>query len=84
MKNVKHVALPSNTVENGSTVTLQCLYELEGAGLYMVTWFRGNHQVFRFVPSDKPNEKVFPIPGVNVDVSIPLICSPTTFMPWFL
>lgn len=60
-------------VSPGDTVTLQCSYDLEGDELYTVKWYKGRQEFFRFVPKELPHTRVFPLPGVNVDVS-PNVC----------
>jgi Immunoglobulin V-set domain. len=60
-------------VKPGATVTLQCSYDLEGDELYTVKWYKGKHEFFRYVPKELPHTRVFPLPGVNVDVS-PNVC----------
>lgn len=57
-------------VSPGDTVTLQCSYDLEGDPLYTVKWYKGRQEFFRYVPKELPHTRVFPLPGVNVDVSM--------------
>ncbi|XP_023701692.1 uncharacterized protein LOC111861392 [Cryptotermes secundus] len=56
-------------VSPGDTVTLHCSYDLEGDPLYTVKWYKGRQEFFRYVPKELPHTRVFPLPGVNVDVS---------------
>jgi hypothetical protein len=57
-------------VSPGDTVTLECSYVLEGdEELYTVKWYKGRQEFFRYVPKELPHTRVFPLPGVNVDVS---------------
>ncbi|KAL3278941.1 hypothetical protein HHI36_016459 [Cryptolaemus montrouzieri] len=51
------------------TVTLQCRYDLEGEQLYTVKWYKGAKEFFRFIPKELPNTQVFPLPGIDVDLS---------------
>lgn len=51
------------------TVTLQCKYDLEGEQLYAVKWYKGSKEFYRFLPKELPNTQVFPLPGVDVDLS---------------
>lgn len=60
-------------VSPGDTVILQCSYDLEGDELYTVKWYKGRQEFFRYVPKELPHTRVFPLPGVNVDVS-PNVC----------
>ncbi|KYB28506.1 uncharacterized protein LOC659208 [Tribolium castaneum] len=55
-------------VERGSFATLICSYDLEGATLYYVKWYRGMHEFYRYTPSERPTTKIFPIDTINVDV----------------
>lgn len=56
-------------VAPGDTVTLRCAYDLEGDPLYTVKWYKSRQEFFRYVPKELPHTRVFPLPGVNVDVS---------------
>ncbi|KAF5289700.1 hypothetical protein FQR65_LT11754 [Abscondita terminalis] len=49
--------------------TLKCTYDLEGAPLYTVKWYRGLHEFYRYTPNEYPNTKIFPIGGITVDVN---------------
>lgn len=57
-------------VSVGDTVTLQCGYDLENEALYMVKWYKGPREFYRYIPKEMPSTQVFPYPGINVDVSI--------------
>lgn len=54
----------------GDDVYMRCLYNLDNDQLYTVKWYKGRQEFFRYVPKELPNTKVFPLPGVNVDVSL--------------
>ncbi|PSN57909.1 hypothetical protein C0J52_00243 [Blattella germanica] len=56
-------------VRVGDTATLLCQYDLEGAPLYSVKWYRGNHEFYRFTPREYPPGRVFPFEGITVDLS---------------
>ncbi|KAF4517349.1 hypothetical protein B566_EDAN011736 [Ephemera danica] len=56
------------TASRGATVTLRCLYDLEGDSLYMLKWYMGKEEFYRFVPKELPPTRVFPLPGFDVDV----------------
>ncbi|XP_018898841.2 uncharacterized protein [Bemisia tabaci] len=56
-------------VAPGDTITLRCLYQLEGEPLYAVNWYRGSQEFFRYAPNVLPHGQVFPQAGINVDVS---------------
>ncbi|XP_044262275.1 uncharacterized protein LOC123009820 [Tribolium madens] len=51
------------------TVTLQCRYDLQGEPLYTVKWYKGGQEFFRYIPKELPSTQVFPLPGINVDLS---------------
>nr|CAH7737595.1 unnamed protein product [Callosobruchus chinensis] len=53
----------------GHTVTLYCEYDLEGTPLYSVKWYRDGDEFYRYVPKEEPPTRVFPLPGLRVDVS---------------
>lgn len=57
-------------VTPGDTVKMRCLYNLENESLYTVKWYKGRQEFYRYVPKELPHTRVFPLPGVNVDVSI--------------
>lgn len=67
LHNVKLV-LP-RVVRVGDTATLLCQYDLEGAPLYTVKWYRGNHEFYRYTPKESPPGRVFPFEGITVDLS---------------
>ncbi|KAJ8917981.1 hypothetical protein NQ315_011434, partial [Exocentrus adspersus] len=50
-------------------VTLQCKYDLEGEPLYTVKWYKGSKEFYRYIPKELPNTQVFPLPGIDVDLS---------------
>ncbi|KAG8330438.1 hypothetical protein J6590_064332 [Homalodisca vitripennis] len=57
-------------VTTGATVSLSCIYDLEGEQLYTIKWYKGRQEFFRYVPKELPHTRVFPIKGFNVDVSL--------------
>lgn len=67
LKNVS-IEVPT-AVRVGEDATLECRYDLEGESLYMVKWYKGRREFYRFVPKELPNTRVFPVPAVDVDVS---------------
>ncbi|KAH7968286.1 hypothetical protein HPB52_007325 [Rhipicephalus sanguineus] len=52
----------------GSTVTLECRYDLEGDRLYSVKWYKDGVEFLRYMPHDRPKIKAFNIKGLKVDV----------------
>lgn len=57
-------------VRKGGHASLLCQYDLEGAPLYSVKWYRGNFEFYRFSPGEKPSIKIFPYGGIYVDLSL--------------
>lgn len=57
------------SVKRGDNVNLFCQYDLEGDSLYSVKWYKGKREFFRFTPNETPSLKVFPVAGINVEVS---------------
>ncbi|KAJ3640912.1 hypothetical protein Zmor_027445 [Zophobas morio] len=55
-------------VERSGYATLMCSYDLEGASLYYVKWYRGKYEFYRYTPSEKTKTKLFPLGGINVNV----------------
>lgn len=56
-------------VRVGHSVILGCEYDLEGAALYSVKWYRNSEEFYRYVPKEEPPFRVFNLPGLQVDVS---------------
>jgi hypothetical protein len=56
-------------VRRGQSATLRCLYDLDGAPLLSLQFYRGSGEFYRFSPTQAPTKKVFPLSGINVDVS---------------
>uniref|UniRef100_A0A8D8WUI6 Ig-like domain-containing protein n=1 Tax=Cacopsylla melanoneura TaxID=428564 RepID=A0A8D8WUI6_9HEMI len=67
LRNVK-IHVPMSVIP-GQTVTMICNYDLEGDPLYTVKWYKSRQEFFRYVPKELPHTRVFPYPGINVDVS---------------
>ncbi|RZC36537.1 hypothetical protein BDFB_013504, partial [Asbolus verrucosus] len=57
-------------VERSHQATLRCSYDLEGASLYYVKWYRGIKEFYRYTLTEHPPTKVFPTAGINVDVNL--------------
>jgi hypothetical protein len=55
----------------GQAVTFHCKYHLlHSAQLYSVKFYRGEREFYRYTPNDiDSRQKVFPFPGILVDVS---------------
>lgn len=56
-------------VSRGKSATIKCIYDLDKEILYSVKFYRGAREIYRFSPTENPNKKIFPFPGINVDVS---------------
>ncbi|XP_026735464.1 uncharacterized protein LOC113499258 [Trichoplusia ni] len=56
-------------VLTGHDADLMCTYELEGAQLYSIRWYRNMIEFYRFVPKESPATKVFPVAEIKVDVA---------------
>lgn len=56
-------------VRRGQSATLRCLYDLDGAPLMSLQFYRGSGEFYRYSPGQTPTKKVFPLSGINVDVS---------------
>jgi hypothetical protein len=73
LKDTRLVIKPAGGfVRRGHPATLVCEYDLEGAPLYSVKWYRGSREFFRHMPNETPPTKIFPFQGLNLDVSIVL------------
>ena len=59
-----------DTILRGQDAVFNCSYTLEDEKLYAVKWYRGTYEIFRYVPSDNPPTKAFPLQGYNVSVSL--------------
>uniref|UniRef100_A0A8D8VIH2 Ig-like domain-containing protein n=1 Tax=Cacopsylla melanoneura TaxID=428564 RepID=A0A8D8VIH2_9HEMI len=68
LRNVTLLISPQ-AVNRGQDVTLYCNYDLEKQPLYSVKWYRGKLEFYRYSPGDSPTSKIFPYPGIDVDVS---------------
>ncbi|KAK0163238.1 hypothetical protein PV327_006943 [Microctonus hyperodae] len=54
-------------VEKGNSAVLNCWYDLEGATLYTVKWYKGGREFYRFTPNESPPSKTFPIGNLKVN-----------------
>uniref|UniRef100_A0A182JXS8 Ig-like domain-containing protein n=1 Tax=Anopheles christyi TaxID=43041 RepID=A0A182JXS8_9DIPT len=55
-------------VRRGQEAQLHCQYEMEGAPLYSVKWYRGTLEFYRYSPFENPPAKIFPFTGIKVDI----------------
>lgn len=67
LRNVR--VLSPGAVAVGESIKLECHFDLEGDHLYAVKWYKGKKEFYRYLPKENPPSKVFPLPGVEVDVS---------------
>ncbi|CRL05293.1 CLUMA_CG018048, isoform A [Clunio marinus] len=56
-------------VRRGQSATLRCLYDLDGAPLLSLQFYRGSGEFYRYSPTQSPTKKVFPLSGINVDTA---------------
>ncbi|EDW11450.2 uncharacterized protein Dmoj_GI17146 [Drosophila mojavensis] len=61
------VKIPNHIMRLKSAL-LGCRYSLDGESLYSVKWYKDGHEIYRYVPRDKPPGQAFPLPGVNIDL----------------
>ena len=72
MKLQVDISVPS-VVLNGKDALLECHYDLDDEGLYSLKWYKGNEEIFRFIPGEEflsDRIKGFNLPGVKIDVSL--------------
>ncbi|RVE53343.1 hypothetical protein evm_001913 [Chilo suppressalis] len=68
LRDVKLLVNPP-TVIRGGTAALICSRDMQGAPLYSVKWYRGNHEFYRYTPLDDKPVQVFGLPGISVDLN---------------
>lgn len=66
LRNVSLEVVPE-AVQRGQEVILRCHYDLEGAPLYSLKWYRGRHEFYRYSPNDEQPIKIFNVTGIHVD-----------------
>ncbi|XP_064455039.1 uncharacterized protein LOC135366292 isoform X2 [Ornithodoros turicata] len=54
---------------SGEPVLLLCEYNLEGAELYSVKWYKDNVEFYRYLPSDVPPGQKYDLVGLYVNLS---------------
>lgn len=60
--------IPDFVFQN-SSVQLSCDFDLEGVVLYNLKWYKDNREFYRYTPNEIRERMVFPVEGVDVDVS---------------
>jgi len=63
---LNHVGVPSYANQNKDAV-LECPYDLEGASLYSVKWYKSGREFFRYLPKNEHPMTVYVREGVYVD-----------------
>jgi hypothetical protein len=58
-----------DAVRRGTTVEMSCDYDLEGALLYSIKWYKDDQEFFSYVPKEAPPSRVYHVDGIFVDVS---------------
>uniref|UniRef100_A0A182Q8G2 Ig-like domain-containing protein n=1 Tax=Anopheles farauti TaxID=69004 RepID=A0A182Q8G2_9DIPT len=66
MKDVR-VSVPV-AIRRGDNANLICHYDMEGAELYSVKWYKGKREFFRYTPKEIPALKSFFVAGLSVEV----------------
>ena len=69
-----------NSVNNGDEITLTCLYDLGRDSIYSIKWYKDAFEMYRYVPTDNPEFKIFGGNGLQLDVSIFLLVRVVTFL----
>ena len=60
-----------DTVLRGHNIQFNCTFTLEDEKLFAIKWYRGNYEIFRYMPSSPAvPKKTFPLDGYNVSVSL--------------
>lgn len=72
------VVVPT-AIRRGETATLFCHFDLEGDSLYSVKWYKGRREFYRYTPKEDPAMKIFPILGLEVEVSKLDVCSSSEY-----
>ena len=44
-------------------------FDMEGAALYSVKWYKGRHEFYRYMPTEPPIIKTFPVKNMKINVS---------------
>lgn len=61
------VVIPA-AVKRGDQARLICNYDMEGDSLYSIKWYKGKREFYRYTPKETQSIKIFPVPGINVEV----------------
>jgi hypothetical protein len=76
------------TARSGDNVRIECKYQTTGDKLYSLTWYFNNREFYRLYPKppkNSPKSQIFPLNGIDVDVSTWLqsFSFPDTLLPEF-
>lgn len=63
------ITIPT-AIQSGGSAILLCEYELGDDNLYMVKWYKGRKEFYRYTAKEIPPIKIFSPTGFYVDVSI--------------
>ncbi|XP_050083227.1 uncharacterized protein LOC126569876 [Anopheles aquasalis] len=61
--------IPRHVLVN-SNVSLECNFDMDGAALYAVKWYKDGNEFYRFTPANRPQTQSFLLPGVSVDLQM--------------
>jgi len=59
-------------IKDGS-VKLSCEFDLETDTLLVLKWYKDADEFFRVSPQTSPQKLIFPVDGINIDVSLNLV-----------
>lgn len=68
LRDVMLLVQPVRVIQGG-TAALICSRDMQGAPLYSVKWYRGNHEFYRYTPMESPDTRVFGLRGIYVDMN---------------
>ncbi|XP_071531896.1 uncharacterized protein [Panulirus ornatus] len=56
-------------VLSGGMVKLSCSFQLDGADLYSLTWWKDDKMFYNYVPKNSQPKSVYAAPGITVNIS---------------
>ena len=57
-------------IQKGQQADLTCSYNLGGDTLYSVKWYKGRHEFYRYMPTETPVIKTFPVKNMKINVRV--------------
>ncbi|XP_014217662.1 uncharacterized protein LOC106646139, partial [Copidosoma floridanum] len=66
-RSIRLEILPRDAVEQGHDATLRCHYDLDGKPLFALKWYRGEQEIYRYLPSLTPAIKIFNYTWIQID-----------------